>query len=310
MKVSIIGGGSVGLLFAGYLARDFQTTLYVRRNEQFQAVKENGIQIQMNDETFISRPRVAYSHEPWSGDLLIFAVKQPELMDMMASINKKAKADQSLLFIQNGMGHIDGLKHLHHHHIFLGVVEHGAKKSSDNHVAHNGAGRTQIAAFRGDFKIIHDLLCLPQFPFKTHTDWKEMLTKKLVVNAVINPLTALYRAENGQLINNPYYCKTMKQVFQETADILFSKKRCFSSPPHSKAKYWEALISICQNTSKNRSSMLQDLDACRKTEIEAISGYLIKEAERLGKPCPLTRWLYNSILGIEHEYLKKEGFDD
>ncbi|MFC7392449.1 2-dehydropantoate 2-reductase [Scopulibacillus cellulosilyticus] len=310
MQVSVIGGGSIGLLFAGYIAREFPTTLYVRRKEQYHAIKEGGIHILNHSEDFKSYPQVKYSDEPWIGDLIILAVKQPEILSLTETLNNKVNVNQGLMFIQNGMGHIDILENLQHRHIFLGVVEHGAKKTSDNQVVQNGLGNTQVAAFRGDMKFINDLLLLSQFPFKIQSDWKSMLIEKLIVNAVINPLTALYRVKNGQLIENTFYYQVMKQVFQETADVL-----CLSNPknnylPNNIAHYWDKVMNICKNTSDNRSSMLQDIEAGRITEIEAISGYIIKEADRIGKGCPLTQFLYNSILAVQFDYLRKEGAND
>lgn len=290
MKIGIIGGGSLGLLFSGYLARHFTTTLYARREEQLKLLKEKGITVKRDKGDFTSTPNIKHVDNDWTDDLMIVAVKQPSLKPLIDKLHQKVGENQAILFLQNGMGHVAYLSGLHHHHIYLGVVEHGAKRLSDNEVIQNGFGMTRIAAYKGHLSRLSALFSESSFKFVREPQWRSMLTEKLMINAVINPLTALYRVENGQLTENSHVIKNMRTLYEETAEIMRVDEI---------EKGWDKLISICGNTRTNRSSMLQDLDAERATEIEAISGYIIREAERLNKPYPLTRFLYHSILAAE-----------
>ena len=92
-------------------------------------------------------------------------------------------------------------------------------------------------------------------------NYEEMLLKKLVVNAVINPLTSILQIKNGELIENPHYFQIVKSLFTEIQECLHLQK-----PEH----YFNNIIMVCEQTAKNKSSMLWDLEEKRPTEIEAI----------------------------------------
>ncbi|TCP29079.1 ketopantoate reductase [Scopulibacillus darangshiensis] len=295
MKVGIIGGGALGLLFSAYLNKSFETTLYTRRLDQKKLIKQEGIIVDTKDSMFNSFPYVKNTDDTWDDDCLIIAVKQPALKNMLKELNNKTAKEQAIIFIQNGMGHIEDLSGLHHHNLYLGVVEHGARKKSDARVSHNGPGRTRIASYKGDLSLLAPFFEVNTFPFLPEYDWRNMLTRKLIINAVINPLTGIYNVQNGELVRDPHYRLIMGQLFEETANILMLAAR-------EKEKGWRELLEICKNTEENRSSMLQDLDAGRCTEIEAISGYVLREAARLKRRAPLTLFLYHSILAAENRF--------
>ena len=98
--------------------------------------------------------------------------------------------------------------------------------------------------------------------------------QKLVVNVCINPLTALLRVQNGELISNPFFYQMMEQVFQEVAFLV------------KKEIVWQMVRHVCERTSRNTSSMLADVRANRQTEINAIIGYVLEEAKKQQRPVP------------------------
>src|SRR5699024_8556284 len=128
-----------------------------------------------------------------------------------------------------------------------------------------------------------------EFPFLLHSNYELMLQRKLVINAVINPLTALFRVTNGQLITNPYFKKIMNELYDEIILCLPKIKEVvtISDVEH-----------ICQATHTNQSSMLKDIIHQRPTEVEAILGYIRNKAREKQLNLPLTHFLYDSIKGL------------
>ena len=105
--------------------------------------------------------------------------------------------------------------------IFVGVVEHGALRHNPNTVEHTGLGKTKLAVFRGDWSELRIMdESIPFFPFEWHEDFHSMLLEKLMVNAVINPLTAILSVPNGELVTNPFYEQLMDMYVDELAEIL------------------------------------------------------------------------------------------
>src|SRR5699024_5309030 len=114
------------------------------------------------------------------------------------------------------------------------------------------------------------LLSMEDFPFIYMDDYEFILQKKLIVNAIINPLTTFYQVKNGELLNNPHYHASMKMLFNEII-------ACF--PKLSKVHFSE-IERICEKTKSNYSSMYQDIIESKQTEVDAILGYVIQVSDR------------------------------
>ncbi|WP_161974831.1 2-dehydropantoate 2-reductase [Bacillus timonensis] len=288
MKIGIIGGGSIGLLFGGYLAEQHEVTLYTRTEHQANEINKNGVTIDQQNTSKTYRVQAFTSTSSViEEDIVIFAVKQYILEEVLSKTLDLDKV-HTVCFLQNGMGHMDIIEKLRNPTILIGVVEHGALKVSENQVIHTGVGRTKIAAIKGENKAFD--VKLNEFIFEYHDNWYEIVTSKLIANAVINPLTALYGVKNGRLLENTYFHNQMKALFNEITSVI----------PSNHEKMWELVKNICKNTAQNKSSMLRDIEEGRRTEIDAILGYVLAEAVKKNMEVAITKFLYDSIKGFEN----------
>ncbi|WP_181833048.1 2-dehydropantoate 2-reductase [Bacillus taeanensis] len=293
MKISIIGGGSIGLLCSAYFCSlGEEVTLYTRREEQASEIVSKGLTLYKNRESHhFSINASPISEFRSHGGLVILAVKQYQLEEVLKEISIKLEKG-TLLFLQNGMGHLSLLDKLTKYNVLIGIVEHGALKTSDYEVIHTGEGTLKVALYRGKdpyFNTSLETFNKNGFPIEKVEDWYEIMANKLVVNAVINPLTALYRVKNGELLKNPYFLHNMKLLFNEAVSVLEVNRH----------QLWSTVEMICKKTAENRSSMLCDIEKGYTTEIDAISGYILAEANRQNRTLSLTSFLYKSIKGIE-----------
>jgi len=204
-----------------------------------------------------------------------------------------------LLFVQNGMGHLSLLEKINTRSIFIGSVEHGALRVNNHTVSHTGIGVTKLAIYRiveGDRWILDKLILqsIKNFPAQFEQEYMVMLKKKLVVNAVINPLTAILGVTNGSLLTNKSHQMLFEQLFEEVCLALSLERHT----------YYENLVHVCKNTAINESSMLKDVKNGRRTEIDAILGYVLEEAQRKEIKVPLTLAFYHCVKGKE---IKEEG---
>ncbi|MEH7305329.1 2-dehydropantoate 2-reductase [Neobacillus drentensis] len=293
MKVGIIGAGSIGLLFAAYLSRVFEVTIYTRTHEQTEEINNYGIVLKKQGEQTKSIIK-ALPMNAWKGheDLTIIAVKQYQLQTIMEKIKELPTVPGNLLFLQNGMGHLKQLDCIPLTNIFVGSVEHGALKENRYTVTHNGEAVTKVAVFKGDPTLLFELISSAplEFPLVFKEDYYNTLLSKLVVNAVINPLTAILKVENGELIKNQYYFKVLKNLYAEISFILNLDNT---------EEQFRQIITICKNTSANRSSMLKDIEADRMTEVDAILGFILDEADKKNRKAPQVENLYYLIKGKE-----------
>ncbi|MCD8502767.1 MAG: 2-dehydropantoate 2-reductase [Bacillaceae bacterium] len=295
MDVAIVGGGSIGLLLGGYLAKcHADVTIYTRSMEQAEVIQKKGLSIFTNDGTqHYSVQAKALQNSNLSGhDAIFVTVKQYHLKQIVPELLEGERLN-SLIFLQNGMGHLEVLNKVKWcaRNILVGIVEHGALRLSHNEVRHTGVGEIKFGYFQKVEDVGRELVIrLTKSGLKAglYQDWFRLMEKKLIVNALINPLTTIYRIENGQLLENPYYALVMQRLFHEISKVISIS-----------LEDWKNVNTVCMNTKQNRSSMLRDVECDRPTEIDSILGYILAMAKQKQKQMPLTEFIYESIKGIE-----------
>jgi 2-dehydropantoate 2-reductase len=141
-----------------------------------------------------------------------------------------------------------------------------------------------------------ELLSRAGFRVDSAGDVESLVWGKLAINAAINPLTALLRVPNGELLERPEARGLMRDIALETAGVASARgiRMPFDDPA-------EAAESVASRTASNTSSMLQDVLRRAPTEIDAICGGIVAAAEELGQEAPLNKMLWRLIKAVESE---------
>ncbi|MEC3034314.1 2-dehydropantoate 2-reductase, partial [Bacillus thuringiensis] len=274
-----------------YLQKSNQNvTLFTRTAKQAEELNETGVTCirDRTCETVYPSVLPIESMVAQNLDYIFIAVKQYHIDDILPFVEGAA----SLIFLQNGMSHLQKMLNIGCENIAVGIVEHGAKKEGGHIVHHTGVGVTKFGVVCGQsihFESVFHSFPVSYFPVQIETDWKEIMHKKLVVNVCINPLTALLGVKNGELTKNRFFYQMMEQVFQEVAFLIRGEKEMV----------WQMVRNVCEGTSRNTSSMLADVRANRQTEINAIVGYVLEEAKKQQRPVPTLQFLFDAIKGLE-----------
>ena len=202
-----------------------------------------------------------------------------------------------MLTLQNGLGNAEILaEKVEKNSIALGPCTYGARLDSLGMVHAAGEGELLLGPFRKgrDPAPLEALFQHAGFQTILREDPLPLLWEKLVCNAAINPLSALARCSNGDLLASEDLRKIMKELIRETLEvaqkegILLDLEECL-----------EKCFSVCRKTCTNRSSMLQDVEAGRPTENDAISGQVVLRGHREGIPVPRTENLWGLLRGID-----------
>ncbi|HAV76393.1 MAG TPA: hypothetical protein DCX53_03470, partial [Anaerolineae bacterium] len=217
--------------------------------------------------------------------------------------------DGLALTLQNGLGNKETLEQALDHsasektrkkvssatsRVALGSCTTGATLLGPGHVKAGGEGVISLEKNKA-LGPMEEALRSAGFNIQLVDDAKSLIWGKLVVNSAINPLTALLRIKNGELLERPTACEMMKSLAIETANIARAEniQLPFDDPV-------KAVVGVARKTAENTSSMLQDVLRGAPTEIDAICGAVVNTAKKHGMETPLNLicWLLiKALLG-------------
>lgn len=186
--------------------------------------------------------------------------------------------------LQNGLGNDEILaKSLGRERVALGVTTTGATLLGPGLVRPGGEGTVSLEA-HPRLGVVESALRGARFNVEVVADAKSLVWGKLVVNAAINPLTALLRVPNGELLQRPSARTVMSALAEETAAVASAQqvRLPFANPV-------EAAENVAKKTASNHSSMFQDVRRGAPTEIDAICGAVTRAGERTGVATPVNR---------------------
>lgn len=293
MRIGIIGGGSIGLLCAAYLAEKQDVILFTHRKIQADLIQENGLFFDNKSHHKIQVHAVELQHasQQLEGlDLVLVTVKQYHLKALLPTIKS---VNTTFVFLQNGMTKNELMNEFKGKIVF-GIVSHGAQKIADNIIRHNGIGKIILdATWLSQFQV--EDLSVENFPFETTNDIQSQIIDKLIVNAIVNPITAIYRVKNGELILNSELINLKNQLAQEIFRILKIDEL------QAQQKALEYVDQICSRTAQNKSSMLQDIEQGRQTEVDSILGYLSDRAVEVQVAAPLVNEFYRRVKELSED---------
>jgi len=215
---------------------------------------------------------------------ILFCTKSFDLVEAYNTNKHYISDDATLITLCNGMGAQQALNAIKSksQNLFIGTTNEGALKLNKNQIKKTGQGDVFIGSLNLKGKPPSTLM-----PYYT-ANIEEKLITKLAINAVINPMTALFNVKNGQLLDAdilPYYqaCRDEVCAFLKTFQFDITNLSA-------------TIDAVTLKTGKNRSSMLQDFSGNRQTEINFISGYLLSEATKVNQEMPIQALLLDFIV--------------
>lgn len=294
MEILVFGAGSLGSLVGGLLSRAHDVTL-VGRDPHVAAVQAEGLQI-TGVESFEVAPAATTDAADASADLALVTVKA---YDTAAAARTLAAGEyDAVCSLQNGMGNEDVLADHVDAPVVAGTTTCGARLVGPGHVEWTGRGTVTFGPWRPaddaeTAEWVADAFRAAAVDAAVATDVRRLLWEKVAVNAAINPVTALARVENGALQSGPL-ADLARTVAVETAAVA----RADGTDLTDEAAR-AAVDAVARETARNQSSMHRDVTRGRRTEIDAINGYVVDRADAAGASAPINRALAALIRGWE-----------
>lgn len=315
MNICVYGAGAIGAIFAARLAQLGKTVSVVARGDTYDAITAHGIGLELAGETAIFAPvkaaRLLAELPPQ--DIIIIAVKQPSIAEIAESIAPHITPDTQIILAMNGVPwwFLDNLESASQDNVLqcldpdgrlrnylptsqiIGAVIHMSSFISAPGIAHLRAGNSLILGRANrisdqPLQMIASLCEQAGFDVKTSPFIHKDIWFKLLGNMTMNPISALTRSTTDKILDdkqlNQFVCHIMTEALAIGAMLGIE----LETTPQERNRVTRALGAM-------RTSMLQDIEAGRTLEYEALLGSVIEIADKIGYQAHHINILYGLI---------------
>jgi 2-dehydropantoate 2-reductase len=289
----------MGSLFASRLSSCCDVWLIGHWQAHLEAIRWDGLRlvfahsVETHPIAVTSNPR-----EAAGADLALVLVKSYQTEAAAETARQVLSPDGLVITLQNGLGNLEILAdRVGVERATLGVTSAGATVLGPGQVRVAALGATTLGTrpeIDGRLRVVAELFNTAGFETILSSNLDGLVWGKLVVNAGINPLTALLRVPNGVLLDIPTAAELMAGAAQEAAQVaaVHGIQLPYADPV-------AQVRDVARRTATNRSSMLQDVLRRSRTEIDAINGAIARVAGQLGVPAPVNRTLAQLVRALE-----------
>jgi len=289
----ILGAGALGCLFASLLQRaGTPVTLLLRSGRGADTAL---LRVETGDGGHRCECPVAPVSDAGHIGHLLVTTKAGDVVPAMRALAHRLDRHSQVLLLANGMGFAEVLTDtLPGPRWYLGTTTEAAYRLAPFHIRHAGRGVTRLG--RPGLREAPPWFAtwaLAVNPSRWEERIEEALWQKLAINCAINPVTALHRCCNGELARRPALTALLGQLCDEIRQVSLAAG--FGTATQDLPALVDGVIAA---TAANRSSMLQDIEAGRSTEIDYITGHLVALARRLGVPVPANEALLAEVKAL------------
>ena len=281
MKIAVMGAGGIGSYLGGMLSRHGADVTLVCRGRHLAAVREAGLRVVSPSLDFTVKP-LATDRPEGPFDVVLLGVKLYQLEAAARQILPALKPGGVLVTLQNG---VTAAQEVGDERAVSGVVFLNARLVAPGVVDSRSEMNTVVLDRRAS--AIRDVLAAAGVDAKSSDDIRVELWRKFVPVVGLSALSCLSRQPLGPVRDDPALRKIYIQALQEVADLAAAKGVALGPD------IIERTLALQQRYKPEaRVSMLEDLEAGRPLELEWLSGYVSREAARLGVPAPVNELAY------------------
>jgi 2-dehydropantoate 2-reductase len=312
MRFLVAGAGAIGAYIGARMAQaGFDVTLYAR-GPHLHAMQENGVQVKSSDGDFVARPTIATSLEDVGPvDVIFLGVKAHGLPQLAPQLKSVLGPDTAVVSTQNGIpwwyfqgfgGEWEGLRlervdpggvvsaAIEAKSVVGSIIYFATEIVEPGVIRHTEGNRITLGepdGTRSDrIRSIAETLIASGFRCPITTRIRHEIFVKVLGNASFNPVSALTRATLVQIARDPGTSSVIRSIMQEVEAV--SHKLGMELPISIDQR-----IAGAEKVGEHKTSMLQDLEAGRPIELEALVGAVVEIGERVGLPMTCTRTIYN-----------------
>jgi|SRR5689334_950150 2-dehydropantoate 2-reductase len=300
-NILIVGCGALGGLFAAALSSVAKVAAFDTNSEHVQAIRAEGLRIIGKNPRTVQIDAAdnvgALKGKPF--DAVIFLIKSKMTADALAQLRPALAGNPALVTLQNGMGNAEVLLSQPGAVVIRGVTMNAGRYVAPGCVENLIEGKNWLGPVRGridDVRPLADLLNKGAMPTEIVADPMGAVWSKFVFNCVMNPLGALMMGDNAARYDSPDMRMLIDDMAAECTAVVRALGGDFAFPPMEfVAQVRDGQIPL----SSHAGSMALDIARGEPTEIDELTGFIVREAAHLKVPVPNCRAVYRLIKGLE-----------
>ncbi len=286
MRIAVLGAGAMGSLYGGYLSRQNEVYLVDRSPEKAALISERGVTIHEKEGKAVYHPGcVTDSSNLGRMDLVILFTKAMFSRDALEKNKGLIGPDTYLLTLQNGAGHEEVLApYAARDHIAIGTTEHNCSVLSPCEISHGGGGRTNLGLAYGDSQAlagVKEAFEACGFATMLHDNIRRLIWDKLFINASSSVVSGVLQVHQGFLLSSAWGWGMVESLVREAVAVACAQGqdfRCEEVLSHVRA--------VVSSAPAGFTSIYADLKNGRRTEVDTISGAVLRAAEQAGVAVP------------------------
>lgn len=300
MKIVVIGAGAMGSIYGGHLSKNNEVFIVDTNQAVVDKINAEGLKIDEDGTTNIYHPTAVKSTEGIKDvDLVILFVKAIFSKAALEGNKQIIGPGTRLLTLQNGAGHEDLLKQfVPEDHVVIGTTEDNGAVLEPGHVRRGGVGRTNVGLLTEDkdgfLPLLKESFDSCGFQVKIHDKIQQLIWDKLFTNVSLSAVTGVLQVDMGYIAANEYAWKLTTELIHEA--VLTAQALGLSCDE-------EAIVEKVRMTSVNNpagcTSIRADLRDGRKTEVDTISGAVLRAAEKCNLKVPAHEFIVNMVHAME-----------
>jgi 2-dehydropantoate 2-reductase len=302
-RILVVGAGAIGGLYAARLARVADAVVLDSNREHVDAIRRDGLTLSGSTRSVTRLQAFASAAEMGLQrfDAAIILVKSQATEAAFRSIEPLLEGRPLLVTFQNGMGNEERLMESSDLDVAHGVSFEAARYDGPGRVEHLVHGEESwLGPARGKVESVAwlgELMTKSGLPTKVVADPRGAIWGKFIFNSVMNPVGAIVQGVNAARYEVPEVRALIDDMAEECVRVAEALGiRLEFDPMYLVKKFRSGEVPL----SKHAGSMAQDLEAGRETELESMTGYVVRKAKELGLPVPVTESVYRMAKGVEY----------
>ena len=311
-RVCVVGGGVIGSLYAAHLARRVGVCVLTRREDHAAALRAGGLRVSGKHDFTAALDATSDPGELGPADLVIVATKAPDVDEAARRLAGRF-GGVPLMTIQNGLGAEEIVRGHGERPLISAVTFMSGVRHADTHVEYELDTETWLGPYAGTIPYeqveeVRDLLVESGLQARSFADLRPAQWSKLIFNATVNTVAALtdlpHVAQFGARERPTDLGHLVHDLMDEGKRVAAAAGVELHEDP------WEMNVLAVRKGETEAAagkyahvpSMLDDVRSRRRTEVDYITGALVREAERAGVPVPLHTAMYRLVKAREEAY--------